>query len=78
MTLGSLQQPWPKVPTTAQEVRINAIREAAELLRMVMHQGEGSIDPGEHQEHIFTSRRMAIAATHLEIAEMMAVKAALE
>lgn len=78
MTIGILQQPWPKVPTTAQEVRINAIREACELLRMVMHQAEGSTDPGEHQEHQWSTRRMAHAATLLETAEMFAVKGALE
>jgi hypothetical protein len=43
-----------------------------------MHAAEGSNPPGEHQEHTFQSRRMSIAATQLEIALMMARKAALE
>jgi len=78
VTLGSLQRPWPKSPDERQQKHVDAVREACELLRSVMHQAEGSADPGEHQEHHFASRRMAIAATHLEIAEMFAVKATLE
>ena len=79
MTLGNLQQQvWPKEPTTNQQMHMERIREACELLRLYMHEAEGSAIPGEHQEHEFMGRRMAIAATHLEIAEMMARKAALE
>jgi hypothetical protein len=54
------------------------IIEACELLRLYMHEAEGSAMPGEHQEHEFMGRRMKIAATHLETAQMFATKAALE
>jgi hypothetical protein len=43
-----------------------------------MHDAEGSAAPGEHQEHTWSSRRMSIAATHIETAMMFARKAALE
>jgi hypothetical protein len=77
MNLGTLQN-GPKQPTENQRMHGLRIAEACELVRSYMHAAEGSTDPGEHQEHIFQTRRMAIAATQLEIAEMMAVKAALE
>jgi hypothetical protein len=78
MTLGSLQQAWPREPTENQTMHQARISEACELLRLYMHEAEGSALPGEHQEHVFMSRRMKIAATHLETAEMFARKAALE
>jgi hypothetical protein len=78
MTLGSLQEPWPRKPTERQEKHVAVLREAIAMLRQVMHEAEGSQDPGQHQEHVWSTRRMAAAATHLEIAEMFAVKAALE
>jgi hypothetical protein len=78
MTLGSLQRAWPRTPTENQEMHMARISEACELLRSYMHDAEGSSAPGEHQEHIFQSRRMAIAAIHLETAEMFARRAALE
>lgn len=78
MTLGLLQQVWPKEPTDNQKMHMDRITEACELLRAYMHDAEGSAIPGEHQEHEFVSRRMKIAATHLETAEMFARKAALE
>lgn len=77
MSLGTLQN-GPKQPTENQRMAGLRIAEACELLRSYMHAAEGSTDPGEHQEHIWQTRRMSIAATQLEIAEMMAVKAALE
>jgi hypothetical protein len=78
MSLGSLQQAWPKTPTENQTMHQARISEACELLRAYMHDAEGSAMPGEHQEHVFMSRRMQVAATHLEAAEMFARKAALE
>lgn len=64
--------------TEGQKGRLVKLTEAAEELRRVMHEAEGSIMPGEHQDHVFSSRRMSIAATHLETALMFARKAALE
>lgn len=78
MTLGPLQQAWPKTPNDHQAKHVDNIRNACELLRSVMHDAEGSAQAGDHEEHVFMSRRMVIAATYLEIAEMMAVKASLE
>jgi len=57
---------------------LQQIEEAGSLLYDVMHDAEGSARPGDHQDHVYGSRRMSIAATHLEIALMMARKAALE
>jgi hypothetical protein len=57
---------------------LDAITSAGEALYEAMHFAEGSAPPGQHQEHIFLSRRMNIAATHLETALMYARKAALE
>jgi hypothetical protein len=78
MTLGSLQRAWPRTPTENQEMHMARISEACELLRSYMHDAEGSAAPGEHQEHQWSTRRMTLAADYLEIASMMAVKAALE
>jgi hypothetical protein len=64
--------------TEAQRARIGRIADAVEALRKEMHDAEGSAMPGEHQDHVFVSRRMNIAATHLETALMYARKAALE
>jgi hypothetical protein len=77
MTLGSLQQARTG-PSENQRMHLDRIAEACELLRLYLHEAEGSMPPGEHQEHEFMSRRMKIAAEHLEISEMMARKAALE
>jgi hypothetical protein len=78
MTLGSLQQAWPREPTENQMMHLARIAEACELLRLYLHEAEGSAMPGEHQEHVFMGRRMRAAAMHLETAEMFARKAALE
>ena len=64
--------------TEGQKARLIRLGEAAEALRQEMHDAEGSAMPGEHQDHVFVSRRMSIAATHLETALMYARKAALE
>jgi hypothetical protein len=61
-----------------QQFHLSQIADTAALLYDVMHAAEGSNPPGEHQEHVFMSRRMNIAATHLETAIMYARKAALE
>jgi hypothetical protein len=58
--------------------RIQSLQAAVEALREMMHMAEGSMMPGEHQEHVWSSRRMSIAATHIETALMYARKAALE
>jgi len=78
MTLGKLQQEWPKLPTANQNKHIADIRAAIEMVRAMMHDAEGSAQAGDNEEHVFMSIRMNKAATHLEIAEMFAVKAALE
>lgn len=57
---------------------LQGLNEAAEQLYGAMHTADGSAPPGEHQEHTWSSRRMAIAATHIETALMFARKAALE
>lgn len=36
----------------------------------VMHGLDGSVDPGQHQQHRWTSRQMSIAATHIETARL--------
>jgi hypothetical protein len=64
--------------TERQLVWLAGIRNAAEPLYEAMHIAEGSMMPGEHQDHTWSSRRMSIAATHLETALMYARKAALE
>lgn len=64
--------------TEGQKGRLIKLTEAAEALRKEMHDAEGSTMPGEHQDHVFSSRRMSIAATHLETALMYARRAALE
>lgn len=64
--------------STAQQLRLRKLTDAADGLYAAMHEAEGSSLPGEHQDHVFMSRRMNIAATQLEIALMMARRAALE
>ena len=61
-----------------QQMHLARIDKAAELLLAYMHEAEGSALPGQYQDHVFMSRRMAIAATHIETALMFARKAALE
>lgn len=64
--------------TTHQQMRLERLSAAAESIYEAMHNAEGSTAPGDHQEHVFLSRRMNVAATHLETALMFARKAALE
>jgi hypothetical protein len=61
-----------------QKGRLQGLNEAAEDLYAAMHNAEGSAPPGEHQEHKFQSLRMRRAADHLDVALMLAKKAALE
>jgi len=61
-----------------QQIHLTAIAEAGEKLLLAMHDAEGSHEPGQHQEHVFTTRRMNIARTHIETALMYARRAALE
>ena len=61
-----------------QQAHLEALTETAYALYDAMHFAEGSASPGEHQEHVFMSRRMMIAATHLETCLMFARRAALE
>lgn len=61
-----------------QQHHLAAIRAAGEALLEAMHWAEGSTPPGQHQDHVFVSRRMNIAATQIEIGVLMAIKAAME
>jgi hypothetical protein len=67
-----------QVLSERQQHHLDAISVAGEALYEAMHYAEGSIPPGEHQEHIFMTRRMNVAHTHIETALMFAKKAALE
>ena len=64
--------------TTNQQLHLKRLDEAAEALYQAMHDAEGSTAPGEHQDHVFMGRRMVMAAGQIEIALMLARKAALE
>jgi hypothetical protein len=64
--------------TERQQVHLDAIRETGERLLEAMHYAEGSIEPGEHQEHVFQTPRMRRAAEMIEVAIILARKAALE
>ena len=67
-------------PMTDNQVHhLDVITAAGEGLYTAMHEAEGSNPPSApFQEHRFQSRRMSIAATHLETCLMYARKAALE
>jgi hypothetical protein len=67
-----------KLVSERQQQRLDALNSAVEALHEVMHHCEGSMMPGQHQEHVWSTRRMSIAATHIETALMFAQKAALE
>lgn len=64
--------------TTGQAMHLQRLKEAADSLYQAMHDAEGSAHAGHREENVFLSRRMSIAATHLETALMYARKAALE
>lgn len=61
-----------------QQHHVDALAAAGEALYEAMHWAEGSNPPGEHQEHVFMSRRMQRAAEFIEIAVMLARKEALK
>ena len=67
-----------QVAEERQKVHLAHLEEAFADLRLTMHAAEGSAPPTEHQEHVWSSRRMSLAAEHLEIAEFYANKAAVE
>lgn len=64
--------------TEHQGKHLQAMREAFNSLAEVMHAAEGSTPPGEHQEHVWQTRRMAHAATLIETAMMFAEREVLE
>jgi hypothetical protein len=64
--------------TDAQYSRIETLLDAAEGLFKVMHDADGSVMPGERQEHVWSSSRMRKAAEHLDMAMMLSKRAALE
>lgn len=65
--------------TTGQQMRLAKLTECADALYAAMHEAEGSTGPAsKFEDHVFMSRRMNIAATHLETSLMYARKAALE
>jgi len=68
------------LPMSDRQVKhLDAITAAGDGLYTAMHEADGSNPPdGPFQEHHFQSRRMNIAATHLETLLMFARKAALE
>jgi len=61
-----------------QAYHLDTLKEVGEGLYEAMHNAEGSTMPGPFQEHTWSSRRMAMAASYLEISLMLARKAALE
>jgi hypothetical protein len=61
--------------TDRQRARLEALRDAYELLLSVMHDADGSSQSSNEQ---FSTRRMSIAATQIELGMMMARRAALE
>ena len=77
-SIGTLNSKTGQPLTEHQEMHLARISEACELLRLYMHEAEGSTSPGEHREHTFMGERMKVANIWLEAAEMMARKAALE
>jgi hypothetical protein len=58
-----------------QLMRMQKISDAADLLYAAMHESEGSSLPGLQEAHVFQTRLMAVAGTHLETAVMFARKA---
>jgi hypothetical protein len=63
--------------TELQVKRLQLVNEAIEPLLEAMHTVDGSTH-GEHEEHVWSNRLMAIAYTHLETAVMFARKAAMQ
>lgn len=67
-------------PLSDWQVRhLAALHMAAHPLLAAMHQADGSTEPTvPHHEHTWSSRRMSIAASLVEMAVMFAKRAALE
>jgi hypothetical protein len=64
--------------TDQQITYLENLEAGAAALLQAMHHAEGSVDPGEHQEHVFTTRRMNIAQTHIETALLFAREEAMK
>jgi hypothetical protein len=64
--------------TEHQQRHLQFLKEAAEVLYEAMHNADGSVMPGEHQDHIFGGRRMVVAATYIETGLMYARRAVME
>lgn len=64
--------------TDQQITYLDNLEAGAVALLQAMHNAEGSVDPGEHQEHVFTTRRMNIARTHIETALLFAREEAMK
>jgi len=66
--------------STRQQLHLARLSEVGETLYDAMHEADGSAIPeqGPRRQHGFSSRRMSIAATHIETGLMFARKAALE
>jgi hypothetical protein len=64
--------------TDQQITYLDNLEVGAAALFEAMHHAEGSVDPGEHQEHVFTTRRMNIAREHLETALLFAREEAMK
>jgi hypothetical protein len=67
-----------QVLSERQEHHLDAITTAGEALYAAMHAAEGSNPPGQYEEHEFMAQRMKRASWLIEMALMMARKAALE
>jgi hypothetical protein len=77
------QQRWPLVNNDTGQLlsdnqvkHLDMIREGAKSLYVAMHMAEGSATAGDHEEEIFTTRRMQRAAEMIELAVMLARKEA--
>jgi hypothetical protein len=68
----------PGTLTDGQQMHLGRIAEAVELLRSTMHDAEGSMSPGEHQPHVWSTQHMTTSAIYLDIAAMFADKAVKE
>jgi hypothetical protein len=64
--------------TDQQITYLDNLEAGAAALLQAMHHAEGSVDPGEHQEHVFTTRRMNIAQTYIETALLYAREEAMK
>lgn len=78
MTLGKLQQAWSQPTTDLQQMHMDRISEACELLRAYLHEAEGTQMPGPGDKHHWQRRSMMVADDHLSVVEIMARKGVLE